>query len=326
MENTPQDATQTQQDATQDWYCVEADGDVVPTVVTADTALAHDSTAGGAVQPATQSAMGFATQHGMDTDSLPQPALPHDSTAGGAVQPATQSVACIERGMDTSILFQPALPHDSTAGGAVQPAGGAVQPATPSPMDMATKLGMNTDSLPEHRTWLVTGTPWVYVGYSLVVHSGMVIASQPAQHAISTYAAAQPDSPTVLQPTSKVPVIEVAFPGGMWWTMPLEAAREILALRTESHRYVMLVWDWGSSRTGSFVRNGNEQTNFNRYELDFDEMLQTNIDNERRRSFRVVWVDPAQLTTPKQTWKGEFPHTPGAGSRSRSRSREGIHG
>ena len=292
MENTPQDATQTQQDATQDWYCVEADGDVVPTVVTADTALAHDSTAGGAVQPATQSAMGFATQHGMDTDSLPQPALPHDSTAGGAVQPA----------------------------------GGAVQHATPSPMDMATKLGMNTDSLPEHRTWLVTGTPWVYVGYSLVVHSGMVIASQPAQHAISTYAAAQPDSPAVLQPTSKVPVIEVAFPGGMWWTMPLEAAREILALRAESHRYVMLVWDWGSSRTGSFVRNGNEQTNFNRYELDFGEMLQTNIDNERRRSFRVVWVDPAQLTTPKQTWKGEFPHTPGAGSRSRSRSREGIHG
>ena len=292
MENTPQDATQTQQDATQDWYCVEADGDVVPTVVTADTALAHDSTAGGAVQPATQSAMGFATQHGMDTDSLPQPALPHDSTAGGAVQPA----------------------------------GGAVQHATPSPMDMATKLGMNTDSLPKHRTWLVTGTPWVYVGYSLVVHSGMVIASQPAQHAISTYAAAQPDSPTVLQPTSKVPVIEVAFPGGMWWTMPLEAAREILALRAESHRYVMLVWDWGSSRTGSFVRNGNEQTNFNRYELDFGEMLQTNIDNERRRSFRVVWVDPAQLTTPKQTWKGEFPHTPGAGSRSRSRSREGIHG
>ena len=291
MENTPQDATQTQQDATQDWYCVEADGDVVPTVVTADTALAHDSTAGGAVQPATQSAMGFATQHGMDTDSLPQPALPHDSTAGGAVQPA----------------------------------GGAVQHATPSPMDMATKLGMNTDSLPEHRTWLVTGTPWVYVGYSLVVHSGMVIASQPAQHAISTYAAAQPDSPTVLQPTSKVPVIEVAFPGGMWWTMPLEAAREILALRAESHRYVMLVWDWGSSRTGSFVRNGNEQTNFNRYELDFGEMLQTNIDNERRRSFRVVWVDPAQLTTPRY-WKGEFPHTPGAGSRSRSRSREGIHG
>ena len=292
MENTPQDATQTQQAATQDWYCVEADGDVVPTVVTADTALAHDSTAGGAVQPATQSAMGFATQHGMDTDSLPQPALPQDSTAGGAVQPA----------------------------------GGAVQHATPSPMDMATKLGMNTDSLPEHRTWLVTGTPWVYVGYSLVVHSGMVIASQPAQHAISTYAAAQPDSPTVLQPTSKVPVIEVAFPGGMWWTMPLEAAREIVALRAEGHRYVMLVWDWGSSRTGSFVRNGNEQTNFNRYELDFGEMLQTNIDNERRRSFRVVWVDPAQLTTPKQTWKGEFPHTPGAGSRSRSRSREGIHG
>ena len=305
MENTPQDATQTQQDGiawrlmentpqdvTQDWYCVEADGDVVPTVVTADTALAHDSTAGGAVQPATQSAMGFATQHGMDTDSLPQPALPRDSTAGGAVQPA----------------------------------GGAVQHATPSPMDMATKLGMNTDSLPEHRTWLVTGTPWVYVGYSLVVHSGMVIASQPAQHAISTYAAAQPDSPTVLQPTSKVPVIEVAFPGGMWWTMPLEAAREIVALQAEGHRYVMLVWDWGSSRTGSFVRNGNEQTNFNRYELDFGEMLQTNIDNERRRSFRVVWVDPAQLTIPKQTWKGEFPHTPGAGSRSRSRSREGIHG
>ena len=287
MENTQHDATQDVE-----WYRVEADGDVVPTVVTADTALAHDSTAGGAVQPATQSAMGFATQHGMDTDSLPQPALPHDSTAGGAVQPA----------------------------------GGAVQHATPSPMDMATKLGMNTDSLPEHRTWLVTGTPWVYVGYSLVVHSGMVIASQPAQHAISTYAAAQPDSPTVLQPTSKVPVIEVAFPGGMWWTMPLEAAREILALRAESHRYVMLVWDWGSSRTGSFVRNGNEQTNFNRYELDFGEMLQTNIDNERRRSFRVVWVDPAQLTTPKQTWKGEFPHTPGAGSRSRSRSREGIHG
>ena len=247
-----------------------------------------------------------------------------DSDAGGAVQPATRSVAGTEIGMDTSSLLQPALPHDSTAGGAVQPAGGAVQPATPSPMDMATKLGMNTDSLPKHRTWLVTGTPWVYVGYSLVVHSGMVIASQPAQHAISTYAAAQPDSPTVLQPTSKVPVIEVAFPGGMWWTMPLEAAREILALRTESHRYVMLVWDWGSSRTGSFVRNG-EQTNFNRYELDFDEMLQTNIDNERRRSFRVVWVDPAQLTTPRY-WKGEFPHTPGAGSRSRSRSREGIHG
>ena len=52
------------------------------------------------------------------------------------------------------------------------------------------------------------------------------------------------------------------------------------------------VWDWGEGgRCGSWAPDG-EETKINRYSIDFVSFVQTNIDNNRKRSIRIVWVRP----------------------------------
>ena len=58
-------------------------------------------------------------------------------------------------------------------------------------------------------------------------------------------------------------------------------------------------WDWGDTRTGSFVLDG-EETSINRYVIDFLAWEQRNIDNDRRRSVRLVWMS-AESVIPKCT-------------------------
>ena len=55
------------------------------------------------------------------------------------------------------------------------------------------------------------------------------------------------------------------------------------------------VWDWGDARPGSYINPEGENTTLSRYGLDFNRMQQTNLDNNRMRSFRIVWALPGQI-------------------------------
>ena len=62
-------------------------------------------------------------------------------------------------------------------------------------------------------------------------------------------------------------------------------------------------WDWGDARNGSWALD-EEETSINRYVIDFRAWEQRNIDNNRRRSVRLVWV-AAESVNPK--WTGALP-------------------
>ena len=88
----------------------------------------------------------------------------------------------------------------------------------------------------------------------------------------------------------QVPVIEVAYKGDKWWSIPLETSKKLYACGGGIH-----VWDWEGLRVGSFAP-GNEKTFISRYVIDFDNMQQRNLDNGRLRTIRVAWVDPADAS------------------------------
>ena len=74
------------------------------------------------------------------------------------------------------------------------------------------------------------------------------------------------------------------------------------------HKYTnqedaVYTWDWGDARAGSWQPDG-EETSINRYMIDFEAWEQRNLDNDRRRSVRLVWVT-AGMVDPK--WTGQQP-------------------
>ena len=98
------------------------------------------------------------------------------------------------------------------------------------------------------------------------------------------------------------PVLEVAFNNGMWWSMPQFLSQQIHEVYVHGNDAVY-TWDWGSKRSGSYVDPEGQSTSINRYTIDFDEMLQTNIDNNRKRSVRWVWVCEGDVTP---SWSGQI--------------------
>ena len=101
-----------------------------------------------------------------------------------------------------------------------------------------------------------------------------------------------------------VPIFQVAFKNDMWWSIPADMSQQIYEkyMNNEDAGYV---WDWGNSRYGSWAPEG-EPTSINRYVIDFKTWEQRNIDNDRRRSVRLVWL-PADKVNP--IWTGEIPDT-----------------
>ena len=95
-----------------------------------------------------------------------------------------------------------------------------------------------------------------------------------------------------------VPIFEVAFRYGMWWSIPAEMSQALYEKYTNNED-AGYTWDWGDTRTGSFVLDG-EETSINRYVIDFLAWEQRNIDNDRRRSVRLVWMS-AESVIPKCT-------------------------
>ena len=84
-------------------------------------------------------------------------------------------------------------------------------------------------------------------------------------------------------------LIEVEFNRGMWWTMPSVLSTPILTEWYSGATEVSFVWDWGNDREGSYRPDG-EATSINRYILNFNTMMQRNIDNDRARNARVVHI------------------------------------
>ena len=87
----------------------------------------------------------------------------------------------------------------------------------------------------------------------------------------------------------KIPIVEVAFGDGMWWWIPAATSHALYQeyLKGENATYV---WNWGNHRNGSFVLE-EQPTSLSRYVIDWSEKLQTNLDNGRRRTIRIVWID-----------------------------------
>ena len=83
--------------------------------------------------------------------------------------------------------------------------------------------------------------------------------------------------------------IHVEFNNGMWWVMPDELSGVILNEWKNGAVQVSFVWDWRDTRTGSYQCNG-EETSLSRYIIDFQTMLQRNMDNNRTRRVKVVCI------------------------------------
>ena len=100
-----------------------------------------------------------------------------------------------------------------------------------------------------------------------------------------------------------VPIIEVAYTHDKWWSLPSNISAELYT-RKVNNQDARYTWDWGEGgRTGSWRPNG-EQTRLNRYTIDFINNVQTNIDNGRRRSIRIIWVRPRDV---KAQFTGKLP-------------------
>ena len=102
----------------------------------------------------------------------------------------------------------------------------------------------------------------------------------------------------------KVPIIEVAFKNGMWWPIPQEMSQRLYDKYRAGEEDIGYTWDWGTERSGSWKLD-DEETSINRYLLDFEAGIQRNIDNNRHRTMRIVWVDPSTTTPP---WTGQIPN------------------
>ena len=132
--------------------------------------------------------------------------------------------------------------------------------------------------------------------------------SQGAMHCTSAASADSVEQPVHSESDSaeqpaKVPIIEVAFKNGMWWSIPMEMSLALYQ-KYEQGEDAGYTWDWGEQRTGSWVHQ-NEETSINRYVIDFSAMQQRNIDNGRLRTIRIVWVSCADVAP---RWTGEI-HT-----------------
>ena len=108
-------------------------------------------------------------------------------------------------------------------------------------------------------------------------------------------------------PDMTVPIIEFAFGHGKWWSIPQEMSAQLYEqhLNDQDAGYT---WDWGEGgRDGSWAPDG-ETTTINRYVIDFINGVQTNVDNQRRRSIRIIWVRPQDA---EARFTGDLPETSG---------------
>ena len=68
----------------------------------------------------------------------------------------------------------------------------------------------------------------------------------------------------------------------------VELSDSILKQRDDGSKEVSFVWDWEYLR-GTYWVDG-EQTSINRYMINFDEMLQRNLDNDSWRKVKIAKI------------------------------------
>ena len=91
-----------------------------------------------------------------------------------------------------------------------------------------------------------------------------------------------------------VPIVEVAFQHGEWWAIPQEISAKLYQ-KYASGQNAIYTWDWGEGgRAESWTPNG-ESSTINRYMIDFDAGVQTNMGNQEKRSIRLIWVRPQDV-------------------------------
>ena len=96
-------------------------------------------------------------------------------------------------------------------------------------------------------------------------------------------------SSDVEPPPGMVPIVEVAFGDGKWWSIPPDTSAK-LCEHFRNNEDAGYTWDWGEGgRVGSWAPDG-EETKINRYTIDFVNRVQTNQDSGRKRSIRIVWA------------------------------------
>ena len=84
---------------------------------------------------------------------------------------------------------------------------------------------------------------------------------------------------------SCVPIFEVAFRNDMWWSMPEDLSMQLYEKFKAGGD---ATYTWGHRE----------------YVLDFAAMEQRNIANDRRRSFRIIWLSREEVAPP---WTGQIP-------------------
>ena len=111
----------------------------------------------------------------------------------------------------------------------------------------------------------------------------------------------EPDQNNPNSAAQPVPIYEVAFRNGMWWSMPVDLSWQLYE-KQQADEEAGYTWDWGESRKGSWKPDG-EDTSINRYVVDFKAMEQRNIDNNRWQTIRCIWVHPDKVNL---AWTGEI--------------------
>ena len=105
-----------------------------------------------------------------------------------------------------------------------------------------------------------------------------------------------PGGDALVAPLGLHPVIEVAFDNGLWRSFPEDISEEIYQTSLE-RPCVGYRWDENVTGPGAFALHAGDRSaqspRTRRYELDFETMTQTNIANQRKRTFRVCWTKDA---------------------------------
>ena len=99
-----------------------------------------------------------------------------------------------------------------------------------------------------------------------------------------------------------IPIIEVAFSKDYWWSIPKEKSADIYR-QFEAGKDPTYTWDFGGARKGGMKVDG-EETSINQYRIDFARKQQTNIDNGRMRTIRLIWILEEDATP---QWTGQIP-------------------
>ena len=106
------------------------------------------------------------------------------------------------------------------------------------------------------------------------------------------YVVQGPEACHITQPL--VPIVEVAYRGGQWWTIA-PGVSQMLLQKMRNGENAVYTYDWGPNGREGTWRHEGQKTTINRYMIDFKTMTQMNIDNQSERSIRIAYIRPQDV-------------------------------